>query len=258
MSESKYTRDQIFEKVKKLLELANHEATNPHLAASAAEKASQMMLEWTITENEIAAASDKKDVPVYIIEKIPFLVTKVWPWEGWLIQYVSMSFLTYAVRYDASKEHRIYGQEQDVKMASFVYIQLRNTLDEMCRKAFQVHADEYKQRFGTSVYKKSNAQAYRGKWLTSWMNGAVLEVGKKLKAQTAAATQNNPQAMVLVETRTEEAQSFAHSTDSRITPGKSRKRTVFTEAQARGAAAGRELQLRKGLTATDAPNRLQE
>jgi hypothetical protein len=255
MSESKYTRDQIFEKVKKLLELANHEATNPNLAASAAEKASQMMLEWTITENEIAAASGKKDAPVYVVEAIPFLVTKVWPWENWLVSHVSKAFLTYVVTFAGNKEHRIYGQEQDVKMASFVYIQLRTTLDAMCRKAFQVHAEEYKEKYGTSVYKKSNAQAYRGKWLTSWMDGAVQEVGKKLKAQQAAATQDNSMAMVLVETRGNEAKAFAHG-QANIVPAKVRKVTVFTEAQIRGAEAGKNLQIRKGLEAGTSPNKL--
>lgn len=252
-STSKYTREQIFAKVEKLMATANHEATNEHLAAAAASKAQELMQQWAITESELAAASGVKDAPKYIVEKVTFLVTKAWPWEGWLCSYVAKAFFTHPVRSDKERTFSFCGREEDAKMAAFVFSQLRTTLDNMARSAFQTHAADYKRRFGTSVYKKSNAQAYRGKWLTSWMDGAVAVVGRRLKEQNQKFAESSSTAMVIVETRPLEAEAHALSVYPRLRPGKSSKLTLFQEAQLLGRKAGETVPLRKGLTTINDP-----
>jgi len=140
--DSKYTREQVFAKIEKLMAMANHEGTNEHLAASAASKAQELMQQWAITESEIAAASGDKNAPKYGVETVEFLITKVWPWESWLCNHVSKAFFTHPVQSVHSRKFSFCGREEDAKMAAFMFSQLRNTLDQMARKAFQTHAEE--------------------------------------------------------------------------------------------------------------------
>lgn len=250
MTESKYTREQIFAKIEKLMALANDPAANEHVAAASSAKAQELMQNWAITETELAAASGVANAPKYIVETVDFLITKVWPWESWLASYVGKAFFTHPVQSKATRKFSFCGREEDVKMAAFVFSQLRNTLDQMARSAFQVHAADYKRRFGTSVYKKSNAQAYRGKWLTSWMDGAVAVVGKRLEQQNQTFAQSSNMAMIIVEKRPLEAEAHALTVFPDLRQGRTSKLTLFQEAQILGRKAGQEVQIHKGLTAS--------
>lgn len=253
---SKYTREQIFAKIEKLMNLANHEATNEHLAAASAAKAQELMQNWAITETELAAASGQADAPKYIMEQVPFLLSKVWIWERWLGVRVSKAFFTHQVTDEKKGVITWCGREADVKMTAYIFVQLRTTLDKLAREAFQRHAADYKDTYGTSVYKKSNAQAYRGKWLTSWMDGAVAEVGKRLEAQTQKFSESGSTAMMIVETRPLEAKAHAITVYGNLVQSRKSKRTVFTEASNQGRIAGKTVPINKGLTVADPPKNL--
>lgn len=254
MTESKYSREQIFDKIQKLMEMANRPDTNEHLAASAAAKAQELMQKWAIEESELEAATKGAAAVKYSVERVPQLISKVWHWEKWLGGQVAGAFFCHHVYSERAHEMCFCGREQDAKMAAFVFSQLRTTLDKLARQAFQKHAHDYKQTYGKSVYERSNAQAYRGKWLTSWMDGAVSVVGERLKAQNQKFTESNSMALVLVETRKDEAKAFAHTQFTGLYTPKSRI-TVFTEAQKLGREAGKNVAINKGLEASD-PNKL--
>jgi hypothetical protein len=257
-SDRKYTREQIFAKITKLMNIANDQAANENLAASAAAKAQEMMQQWAITETELAAASGQSNPVKYSVETVAQLLTKRWPWESWLSNVVGLAFFTHPVQSDRNKNFSFCGREEDAKMAAFMFSQLRTTLDRLAREAFQRHAEDYKKRFGASVYKRSNAQAYRGKWLTSWMDGAVAVVGKRLKEQNQRFAESSSTALVIVETRAQEAHQHALTVFPSLRPGKSSRLTLFQEAQLQGRAAGATVALNKGLTAQPSAKQFRE
>lgn len=247
-SGSKYTREQIFSKIEKLMALANDPAANEHVAASSASKAQELMQNWAITETELAAASGVSNAPKYSVETVDFLISKAWPWESWLCNSVGKAFFTHPVQSAVTRKFSFCGREEDAKMAAFVFSQLRNTLDRMARAAFQDHAANYKDRFGVSVYKKSNSQAYRGKWLTSWMDGAVAVVGQRLKEQNQKFAQSSSTALVIVETRPLEAEKHALTVFPALKPGRQSRLTLFQEARQLGVQAGKTVPINPGLT----------
>lgn len=255
MTESKYTRDQIFDKVRKLLELANHEATNENQAAAAAAKAQELMTTWAIEENELEKL--KGTSTRYSVSKVPYLRRKRETWEDRLFRAVAHSFIVHSVSDDGKNEYNFAGRADQAEVAAYSFEVLRALLDKLSKVAYSAHAAELKQKYGgKSVYKEADCRyltgkhptVYRAKWIDSWLLGAQYVVTQKLDAQREEQVPAESTALVVVETRAAEAKEYA-GTQFNLIPLKPRKPTVFTNAYELGKKEGAEIALNKGITA---------
>jgi len=255
MTDSKYTRDQIMAKVEKLLAVANDPNANENLAAAMAAKAQELMQQWAIEEVELNAAGQQQTVK-YVVKAARYLGDKVQPWEDLLAASVARGMFCHPVKNDKKREFYFAGRDLDAEVALYTFEQLRAVLEPMSRREFQKHANEYKrQHYGQSVYKLSNAQAYRGKWLHSWLTGAVNGIWAKMMEQRKTFQASSSTALVVVENRDRESAQFANEHFGGLRESKMTRRTVFGEAADRGFQAGKQLDVRPGL-GNEAPKQL--
>lgn len=252
----KYTRDQMVDKIQKLLNLAGDASANEHLAASAAAKAQALMQQWAIDEATLDAAAGKQSDP-FTTEDVPFLQAKPQPWEVGLRQAIAAACMVYTFRDMGKGCYTFAGRSADVKVAAFMFVQVRSLLERLSRTRLSEHGAEMKTKWGKSIYNVQQCRVlsgchptvYRQRWLDSWLMGAQQGVATKLAEQAAQTNAENSTALVVVETRRDQAKSWATEAFG-ITNVKGHKaRQQFSGAKEQGFKDGRAIELRKGLTA---------
>ena len=256
----KYNRDQMIAKISKLLNLAGDPNANEHVAAQAAAKAQELMQQWAIDEDALGAVSGQPVDP-FTSQEVPYVGQRYLPWEGSLLMAVADAMMTHAFKSDTRRVYTFAGRGRDVEMAVYMFCQLRTTLIGLSRRRLSEHAADMKQRFGKSIYNVSGARAlagchptvYRQRWLDSWLIGAEQGVATKLKEQqqTTVAANANPNALMVIENRREEAEDWAVEQFKLTKSRKTKARKTFDSAASQGYKDGKAIQLRKGLT-TDA------
>lgn len=261
MDDRKYSVEQITSKIQKLLNLASDPNANEHIAEQAAAKAQELMQQWAIDESALRAAGNPGlAMEPFITEDVSFLGGKSLEWEGQLAMGVASAMMTHCFR-NLSKGCRTFaGRERDVKMAVFLFIQLRTTLETLSRRRLSEHGAETKLRTGKSIYNAQQCRTlsgchptvYRQRWLDSWLTGAQRGIRAKLVEQQQTTVAQSSSALVVVEKRREEAEEWA-SVEFGLVTGKARKaRKAFDGALTQGYQDGQAIELRKGLTANEA------
>lgn len=254
----KYTREQMVDKIQKLLNLAGDAAANEHVAAQAAAKAQALMQQWAIDEASLDATAGRQSDP-FVTEDVPFLRTKPEPWEVQLRLAVAKATMTHTFRDTNKGCFTFAGRSADVKVAAFMFTQLRRTLEALSRTRLSEHGAETKARFNKSIYNVAGCRAlagchptvYRQRWLDSWLNGAQMGISQKLEEQAKATEAASSTALVVVTTRRDEAEAWATETFKLTNTKASKARLQFGSAQAKGYEDGKAIQLRKGLEATE-------
>ena len=252
---SKYTREQMVEKIQKLLNLADSTATNEHQAAAAAAKAQSLMEQWAIDEAALDAAAGRQSDP-FTSETVPYLKTHYLRWEGSLLMTVAESTMTHAFKNDYRRIFTFAGRSQDVKVAVYTFVQLRGVLERMSRTRLSEHGAATKRDTGKSIYNAAQCRVlsgchptvYRQRWLDSWLAGAERGVATKLQEQRQQTTVQSSTALVVIQTRRDEAQAWA-TVEFGLIKGKGLKaRLTFDSAHSKGFQDGKQIELRKGLT----------
>lgn len=167
----------IKERISKLLALS--ESANEHEAAAAFAKARALMVEYQLSEDDIAKSNPgiKQDVVSTSVENWPG-TTKRGLWEDNLAMIVADAFSTRIT----TRNDRIFfhGIQEDAFIAAAAYHQLRNRIMAMAAKATANHTEEIKRLYGLESIRGISGVNHPKTWRQSYVLGVLSGLRVKL------------------------------------------------------------------------------
>ena len=229
--------EKVIEKIKKLLALATSD--NPHEAALAASRASDLLLKHNLSMAEVEATTGKQTEEYVKDTSFAGGKKQEYNWRSYLMNHVAIHNFTKLVRTLSTASFNLIGKPSNIEVSKYLFEYLAT---EVVRLATQ----EWKQHKGKTY---SSAQ----KWKRDFSDAAVAEIGATLKEirrqeQTEAGT------MALVVVSDKALKEAVTRFIGRTTPGRTRFSYRDTTASAAGAEAGRGIQIRQGIGGSQRSN----
>lgn len=228
----------IIDKIQKLLALS--ESPNQHEAELAAQKAQELLSKYNLSIDECSLKSSNTDV----IDKEQFVFEgSMKKWRDGLMWKIVQSVDCDAVWHynkNVVTAVTIYGLDQNVKTAIYLYKYLENTIDKLRKVFIKEYNKNHKERTGVAL--NLNQRYHIEK---SYTLGIVQSVGYKL-TQQKVDTPATPGALVpiigaLIEQKKQEDYGNLRMAHSRQT-------TVYGNVYKQGEIDGESIHLSKGVT----------
>lgn len=232
-------REKIIDRIRKLLALSK--SPNEHEAASAAEKAQALLLEYNLSRSELEGSNAKLDEG-YVINSE--LVTESVPWRRGLVGAVARLYLCsyffkhqYHDRPNSRKqgaylrtdEHFIVGTPSNVNVAQMMAKYLMDTVDRLARDA--------------AATQHVNRSAYA----TSFKHGCAIRLWRRIMDRIEDAKRGTvktesgttlPACLDLYERTQKQLSTFIEQNVGKLKVTKSRAKSSSAEGYRAGVAAG--------------------
>lgn len=230
----------IIEKIKKLLALS--ESANQHEAELAAQKAQEMLAKHNLTIDAIdfdASGTEAIDKELFIFRGT------MKKWRNELMQEVAVSVgcdVIYHFEKNVIKSASIYGLDQNVKTAVYIYMYLENTINRL-RKEFIKRANkDHKDKYGKPL--DLNQRYHLEK---SYTLGIVSSVSLKLEEQKVKTPPTPGALVVVVGALIERKMNEDHPSSRQI---RDRAADIDCEAYGKGEEDGENITISKGISAS--------
>ncbi len=144
----------------------------------------------------------------------------------------------------------IIGLPHRVLVCAYLYEQLVNVLQGLSSRDWSEHAKALKQE-GENVYKYSNAQSYRNRWLSAWLQGAVSGVRVQIRQAREAEKREATSTALMVLDHENTALHLASMKAQLLFPNTTNKAVtradVDVEAWMQGREQGLKTPIKSGL-----------
>lgn len=160
------TPDNIQDKIKALLAMAEHPNSNPHEAAMAMERAQALLLKHNLTMSQIKTGPDTYQAPAGI-GKINLVEDIGFDWKSILLNTLAHASLCDVVTTTSKHQLHLFGSYDNVKSVLEMYNWLKTQLD------FMVGRDWV-------TYRDAGGESTIGKWKASYFLGAISEIRDRL------------------------------------------------------------------------------
>jgi hypothetical protein len=261
----------IIEKIRKLLALS--ESANEHEAASAAAKASELLLKHELSAEQVRLATNTEDDEV-TTQRFNWICTKQCRrWEAELAFSVSKhNFCTALV-----SPYRVtfIGRPTDIKVVHFMFEQLAIRLGVMAKKATKQHIadmktahDKEQDMLGAvvaefnwrAVVAEFNWRELRGSdnirtWRAAWLDGAVDGINQQLYEMRRRAKKDIEGSTALIHLRGAKVDAYMEKKYPKVGTY-SPQGVASWDGYDKGRSAGTEMAIHAGLQAGNSGKRI--
>lgn len=218
--------NQLSEKIRHLLALAEHENSNEHEAAVAMRKAQELLLQNNLTRADIK--DDGSPATPAGIGKIDIMESVGFSWKRFLLHTLAINNMCQTVSSPRDNTTHIFGAYENVRGVLEMYNWLSPELERIALRAWTAY-----KRDGTGM---ESARS----WKHGFFMGAIKEINDKLKESMQEFTAGPGRAIVPYNdalVRDAVKRVFPYTTKSRTT-------TRSYDGMAAGRAAGASINLR--------------
>lgn len=202
-------RASLIEKVQKLLALSGGTA-NEHEAAAAAAKATELIQAYNLEQGELEKSGKKVSEPIgYVFVRV---FTNAGKQQG--VRKVWITDLAMCVCEANFCEARfgtqsivVYGRPTDTELAAYMIQNLVFQLERMAFERGEAYAKAFFKSHGIYPRQVSGSRNIHN-WKSSWLQGAVMVVREKLKAQRQKFQEESKNGLELVVTRGDELADY--------------------------------------------------
>jgi hypothetical protein len=217
--------EKIISKIQKLLALAHSD--NEHEAAAAMARAQALMVEYAISEAQLAAKGEGKVEPIEV-EAIGLYGKKVPHWEARLANYLAPVFFCSAY-YTPGSDVWMVGRKSDREVFKATFLYIRGEILRLSDKAWNLKAEVFK------------AVIHGRTWKRGYHEGACATIKERLAVELKKlVTDNAGTAMVLANRQLAVTEFVNKNMNLRMTNSKTR---VNPSGFSEGKAAGHGLNL---------------
>ena len=218
---NKLTREQVLEKVRRLLALS--QSNNEHEAAVAAAKAEQLLQEHRLTEAELEITNDAQERAALEADPLDVLGRNGTVWKGVLVYGISKLHGCYCyIDRDRNfrQRYRLIGRPSDVNSVRYLYAWLTTEIERLTQK----HAGKGRT------------------WMNSYRRGAVSGILDAMReANRVSRVQATGAALVKIDSRQIESEALAHTLNPNLRGRSSTKSRINADAYSRGQRDGRAI-----------------
>lgn len=147
--------EKILDRIRKLLRLARHKATNPNEAAQAAAEAQRLAFQYKLDESELILDDSEADKDSPIVEEDLRDITEprlrgTANWQRVLIYAIAKANGCICIKDTTSRPHvmRITGRKRDVQTCGYIFAYLKSEVERLAkREPIPPHSYDTERRF---------------------------------------------------------------------------------------------------------------
>jgi hypothetical protein len=175
--------ENVVNRIRSLLAMAEHDGSNEHEASLALEKAQALLLEHNLDRASVAIsgttpADDR-------IGKVDIDQSTGFAWRSQLMHVIAKNNLCRLISSPYSKQMHIFGTQTNVRAVLDMYYWVGNQLEEMATR-------------GLIEYKRQNGHDHGRTWKSSFYYGAVATINARLSKPIEEFSRGSGRELVLV------------------------------------------------------------
>lgn len=228
-------QDSILWKIKKLLALADTRTnTNPNEAAQAAAKAQELLFKHNLSMLSIDGLQDQDSEAILKEEWVaPDVNRTSLGWAGPLLNIICKTNFCRVIRLSSgSAKYALIGKPSNIQVSQYLFTYLKGEID----------------RLGKQTVKSEGIITKKASWVKDFSYGAMSSVIAKLKEQKQQNAQASTTSTALVIMSDRQLDNAVRSYYPHVSRSSSRARSSDSGAFGAGVSAGRNINIRQGVT----------
>ena len=234
-------RNQVIEKIQKLLALAGDQGATENEAAVAATKAQALLDNWNIEQWELGQRASTQTM---VMKTVPFWAGSRVEWEVWLSTIVSRA--TNVTVLTDKKCITWVGEEVDVEVCDKIFQKVKVILGNLAYQRTQEFTVRIKERLGVSDARRLKGANHPRAFREAYLAGALSTLGKRIKEDQRARRSTETMTAIVLDKRARQ-EEFLKETFGGITWREGRQTYSNGEGMSMGAIDGNKIQWRDSI-----------
>jgi hypothetical protein len=256
------TQENLISKIKKLLALANNEASTQSESEKALKLANRLLIKHNLTSSDIEVSAIQSDIVESDKSQTGFGgIKEEGAWEGLLIAVLAQYNFCHSIRFTTSRVHggtlSVIGKKENVEAVLYLFDVARAMFRRSSKQAYNSHRKnvlEENRPLGLTEKDclSQKKMGYRMPWIRTYLKGCVIGLSSKLEQEreelkVSADVDANKFALVLVNTSTA-ITNFIENKHKNLKSGSGKLRVNKDHGAFKsGLATGKSANFNKGL-----------